>query len=118
MNKLILLFFIFSLGFISCSKKYVDVKPKLELTVCDANDRAVAGVNVSLYETESDWKNKTNTVTDDVTDSNGIVLFEGLEPKVYYFSAVKGSLSNDDTTVAISSALKENVKAKIQIHIK
>lgn len=118
MYKIILFFFFVVLGFTSCSKKFVNVDPKLEITVLGVDDRAISDVNVSLFETESDWRNKTNIIAKKVTATDGVVLFKNLNEQVYYFSAVKGELTNENTTVAINSNLKENIKAKIQIQIK
>lgn len=107
------------MGFVSCSKtKLVDVDPQLEITVVNDGEILQSGVDVKLYESQSDWNSKTNEIDQATTDSNGVVHFDGLEPIVYFFSAEKGALTNEETTVKVSKALQYNVNARLQITIK
>ena len=103
----------------ACEKtEYNDVKPMLEITVNDTEGNLVSDVSVVLFETETDWKNNSNELSKTTTSETGIVLFEELEEKIYYFSATKGELTNAESLIAISSELKINIKAKITLTIK
>ncbi len=119
MKKILILFFLSTVGFASCGKtKFVDIDPQLEITVVNDKGDLISGVDVRLYESLSDMDSNANEVRREMTDSKGIVHFTKLEPKVYYFSAKKGELTNNDATVQLSKALQYNKNAKIQIIIK
>jgi PKD repeat protein len=49
----------------------------------------VSNCDVTLFATEDDWQNLTNPLVDAATASDGIVVFTGLDPVVYYIDAYK-----------------------------
>jgi PKD repeat protein len=44
----------------------------------------VPDVSVRVYPTIQDWENETNLFAEGNTDSNGVIVFEGLYPQRYY----------------------------------
>ncbi|WP_096431278.1 hypothetical protein [Labilibaculum antarcticum] len=119
MKRIIYLLLISLYCLSSCQKtEYQDVSPKLEITVNDNDGNFISNVTVTLYTNESGWKNKTNDILEAETNSSGIVLFEELEEQIYYFSAVKGDLTNDESSVATLKPLAINTKAQITLIIK
>lgn len=96
----------------------IDTPPQLEITVLDIDGNSVQEANVSLFETESDWKNKTNQLFTKKTNNNGIVLFENLESKIYYFYVEKLNMNNIESIAVIDKELQTNIKAKIKTIIK
>jgi hypothetical protein len=119
MKRIIYLLLISLYCLSSCQKtEYQDVSSKLEITVNDNDGNFISNVTVTLYANESGWKNKTNDILEAETNSSGIVLFEELEEQIYYFSAVKGDLTNDESSVATLKPLAINTKAQITLIIK
>ncbi len=105
----------------SCSDEkveFIDNPPQLEITVVDAQQTFVSDAIVQLYETEENWKAKSNSVTEKRTGNDGIALFSGLEEKKYYFYVEKAELNNIKSLSVIRDSLKINVKATIQTVIK
>lgn len=49
----------------------------------------VTNCEVSLFENQTDWQNIQNSVAFATTDSNGSVIFVGLNPIIYYIDAYK-----------------------------
>jgi hypothetical protein len=57
----------------------------LEVEVREYYDEyTVSGASVILYPTKADWTGQTNETTEGLTDADGIVVFSGLDPFVYY----------------------------------
>lgn len=76
--------------------------PGLVVVVTDATAAVVAGADVTLYATQSDYIAETNPVLTKVTDADGEVSFSademGGEPGIYYFSVASGMLRNWSST--------------------
>ena len=103
----------------SCKKeKFIDNAPQLEITVLDFNGSFIQGASVCLFESEYDWKNNINKQFIDLTNSNGIVLFEDLKVQIYYFYVEKSGMDNRETIAVIDKELQINVKARISTIIK
>lgn len=49
----------------------------------------VSNCEVSLFENQTDWQNIENNVAFATTDTNGSVIFVGLNPIIYYIDAYK-----------------------------
>jgi PKD repeat protein len=63
----------------------VMVPTLLEIEVVEYYDLyIVKGASVLLYSSITDWDAQTNKVSEGFTDDNGIVVFSGLGPWVYY----------------------------------
>ena len=107
------------LFFSSCTKEIlIDVPPQLEIQVTDLNDQTISAVSVSLYLTLDDWDQELNAVATQTTDSNGIALFETLDPQTYFFYAEKGVLNNKFGVATHSMMLAPNQKIKVTTQIK
>jgi len=119
MNKF---YFLFKFFFIMshCSEKitYADVAPQLEIIVKTETGQLVSRAQVSLFETEDDWINKTNIVQSGETDGQGCILFSDLDEIKYYFLAVKNSMTNRNEVSETNEVLKVNVKAIVETTIK
>jgi hypothetical protein len=44
----------------------------------------VPGASVFLYPTKETWESQTNKFSEGFTDDNSLVVFSGLDPKIYY----------------------------------
>jgi hypothetical protein len=89
---------------ISC-KKYEEPfsKPRLFITLKDDSAKAVAGATVRLY------KNAQDPGIVLISDTSGIVLFENLEPALYYWHAEKGCSTNRVSQTTLNRPLINNV---------
>lgn len=70
-------------------RSYLDIEvlspTMLEVEVLEWNQEyPVANASVRLYRTLSDWDNETNLVVEGFTNSSGKVIFNNLQPRVYY----------------------------------
>jgi hypothetical protein len=102
-----------------CGKtNYIDNKPKLKIQVLDLEDELVENAIVSLYNSKIDWTNKTNTIAQLPTNENGIVLFEELDEKQYFFFVEKESLTNIFDIYTHETPLEINVISQMKIVIK
>ncbi len=67
----------------------------LEIEVAEYYDQLVVpAASVILYPTITDWDNQTNSVYEGFTDENGIVVFSGLDPFVYYVDVWEQNYDN------------------------
>jgi PKD repeat protein len=57
------------------------------LVLFEGTNISVPDCEVTLYGTELDWQEFTNPLISGTTGSNGIVIFTGLDPVVYYIDA-------------------------------
>lgn len=90
LSLLVVLFFVFS----SFAPLQV-LKTSLQLTIMDGIGNYQGDVEVTLYETEEDYKAETNPVQDPkFTDKKGKVTFKELKSQSYYVKAVKGKKNN------------------------
>ena len=86
--------------FWNCSKNEEAVlKPRLFITVVDEAAEPVQGASVRLY------KDPQDPGIIKTTDSTGIVLFDSLEPELYYWHAEKGCKTNANSQVTLHRAL-------------
>lgn len=111
----------FLLILFSCTEKEyvdVDIAPALEIKVIDENETVQVGAIVKLYKNEEDFSSQTNVVRNGNSDNNGIVVFEKLEEKIYYFSIEKNDLTNYYEEVTFTSPLAKNELKQIQCTIK
>ena len=78
---------VFLLGIInSCTKQvFVEAAPELKIIVKDSDNDLVKGAEVSLYKTELDFLDQTNSIISGLTDSVGACLFKNLTDKNCYF---------------------------------
>ena len=54
----------------------------------------IANARVRLYPTLTDWDYESNLVAQGYTDSNGNIIFEGLDPYVYYVDVFEDEFDN------------------------
>ena len=54
----------------------------------------IANARVRLYPTLTDWDYESNLVAQGYTDSNGNIIFEGLDPYVYYVDVFENEFDN------------------------
>jgi PKD repeat protein len=54
----------------------------------------VSNASIILYPTLTDWKNQTNSVMEAFTDADGIAVFSGLDPFVYYVDVWESTHDN------------------------
>lgn len=114
MKNYLFVFLLLGLSFSACTKtNYEDNLPQLEITVINPLDDFVSNAKVSLFQNENDWNNKANSVSEQSTDANGLVLFEDLEERTYYFLVQKGELNNMESASYIDTPLEINVKAQV-----
>lgn len=59
-------------------------------------DYIVPDASIILYPTLVDWDDQTNEVTDGFTDQNGVAVFSGLDPFVYYLDIWEQNHDNYD----------------------
>lgn len=110
---------LFAIVLISCEKTvFIDNPPQLEITVLDESGNRVQDANVTLYGSEEDWKAKSTALQSELTNSQGVVLFENLEEQIYFFYAQKDKLSNEESISALDKELQFNIKALITTIIK
>jgi len=57
---------------------------RLELTVLDENSTALENIEVNLYASQEDYDNDTNLIATSITNANGKVTFENLQPITYF----------------------------------
>ena len=120
-KKLLILFTLINvLLFNSCTKD--DVSPeeqknntKIEFTVLNSAGNAAANAIVSLYKNSTDFDSKTNAVQTKISNSNGIALFDNLEPLKYYFYAEKDCQNNLNSGVVFVNPIVEGVTTTANI---
>ncbi len=86
------------------------LKPtELKITVLDVSTNVVAGAQVKLFATLSDWQNGTNQVGSTLTsNSSGVVMFTNLQPSKYYWAISKSCQNNYNTTYTTTGSLTAN----------
>jgi PKD repeat protein len=47
-------------------------------------EHRISGASVILYPTRDDWDYETNPIAEGTTDNNGVVVFENLDPVIYF----------------------------------
>ena len=77
----------------------------LNVSVLDINGLAVSGATVSLYSSYLDYFNKTNVISTETTNSNGLVTFNKLSTIVYYYYVSTGCKNNFNSTYYTPTAL-------------
>jgi hypothetical protein len=70
------------------------IKTSLTLTIRDELGNTVEGVQVSLYENETDYNTEKNPSAVGVADKKGIVKFKDLKAIAYYVLARKEDKDN------------------------
>ena len=116
-NFLFILFLFLMIA--ACSEtKYIDNKPKLEIQVVDSENNLIENAQVNLYDSETDWLNRTNAISELITNEQGIVIFEELDTKQYYFFVEKENLTNLFDTYTHAKPLEINVISQIKTIIK
>ncbi len=67
----------------------------MKITVRNELGNIEEGVAIQLFNSEEDYRNETNPVTEVVyTDKKGNAKFKELEAKIYFVNAIKGDKSN------------------------
>lgn len=75
----------------------VSPSASLDVQVLEYYDKyPVAGASVILYPTYTDWVNQTNKLLEVFTNSNGIVVVDGLAPGTYYMDIWEKNHNNYD----------------------
>jgi hypothetical protein len=88
----IVLSLVFAVPFLSQSQIF---KTTLQITIRNELGNTEAGAKVTLYKTEEDYNASQNPAFESqTTDAKGKVIFEGVEPIVYYVQAEKGDRDN------------------------
>jgi hypothetical protein len=57
-------------------KEYKGNLPQIELHVLDTESSIIEGASVQLYESKQDWENRQSLVSKQITNSEGLVVFE------------------------------------------
>jgi len=70
------------------------LKTSLQIIVRNKLGNLEEGAEVKLYKTDEDYRNDTNLIGKEITDTKGRVKFSELEPTVYYIDARKGDMNN------------------------
>lgn len=110
-------FSIVLLGALAFTSPEQILKTQLRLTILDELGNQVEGANVTLYNSDEDYRKEQNPVMEkQVTDSKGRAKFVGLEPKVYYVLAEKGDKDNAGAGVQ-TDTLQEGRINKVNIII-
>lgn len=102
---LISLLFAASLLDIACSKKVdtIPLNPRLLITLKDTAKQSVTGATVKLY------KNVSDPGIIKISDSAGIVIFDDLEPTLYYWLAQKDCKTNLNSQTTLKRNLLPDV---------
>lgn len=58
------------------------------------SDNVVPNTSVLLYPTLADWDNQTNSVMEAITDQDGVAVFSGLDPFIYYVDVFDNTHDN------------------------
>lgn len=110
-------FSIILLGVLAFNSPEQILKTQLRLTILDELGNLVEGADVTLYNSDEDYRQEQNPVMEkQVTDSKGRVKFIGLEPKVYYVLAEKEDKDNAGAGVQ-TDTLQEGRINKVNIVI-
>ncbi len=80
-------------------KKEELAKPMLLIKIRDDSGKVVRGVSVKLYKTTID------SAATQVVDSNGVVLFTGLDPALYFWLVERGCQTNRVSQVSLNRPL-------------
>lgn len=99
------------LSLTACTKtEYVDidVNPRLEIHIVDADGASVSDAVVKLYITEDDFLQDENEQSAEYTDHEGKVTFEDLSEIVYFFYASKSEKNNFYEVVSFDTPLEMN----------
>ena len=115
MKKLILSL-LFGVLLSNCAKtEYieVDVKPKLEILVTNSENIPIIDAIVTLYKSEEDFSSEQNAIESSKTNTDGKILFQELDERVYFFYINKGELNNYYEVVTFSEPLSKNEKRTI-----
>jgi hypothetical protein len=120
MKRLLLFSLIAYLFCISCEDdiNYIDNPPQLELAVMDSDSTKIEGAIVKLFKELKDWENQTNIVKQGLTSNEGVIVFDSLETKSYYFYVEKGKLNNYYGTAQLGGSLSTNYKKTVKVIIK
>ena len=102
---LTILLIIISVAYITCSKKVdtILLKPRLLITLKDTAKQSIAGATVRLY------KNLADTGITKISDTTGIVIFDDLDPVLYYWFAQKNCKTNWNSQMTLNRVLVPDV---------
>lgn len=92
------------------------IKTSLTVTVRDELGNTAEGVNVKLFEAESDYLAEKNAAAEGTTDAKGVIKFKNLKAIAYYVLARKGDKDNAGKGEA-TGKLEENKFNKVTIII-
>ena len=97
----------------------LDTEPQLLIRVLDEKGAGVSGAYVALFENQDEWSKRINPVQVwRRTDPEGRVIFEGLQPAIYYIYARYDGKDNSTGEIATHEALRENFRHNIIVHIR
>lgn len=106
--------FLLILFIVACTKtELVPNQPKFEITIIDESNIPVSNTEVLLFETQENWKELRDPILNEITDVDGIVLFEELDEKVYFFYTSMNSRDNYSSISYFEEPLKTNHITKI-----
>ncbi|MBL7871544.1 MAG: hypothetical protein JNM78_08030 [Cyclobacteriaceae bacterium] len=88
----ILFAFVISCSFVDTSAQIFNTS--LTITVRDEVGNLVSGAEVKLYKSEQDYQKEENSVTEETSDSKGIVKLKKMEAISYYVIVRKGDKDN------------------------
>jgi len=87
----------------------------LQIKVLDNLGNAIVGASVKLYPSQTDYLNLTNQVlTTQITNSQGIVTFQPLNPTKYYWQAILDCKTNIFGSVTTTNNLLPNTTNTVQ----
>lgn len=113
------LFFLlaFSITILSFSSNESYFPTNLKITVLNDVGTFIEGAEVTLFNSDEDYRNETNAVMETVkTNDKGHVTFKKLEPKIYFVLVKKGDMNNDGGA-AQTNKLEEGKLNKVNIII-
>lgn len=96
-------------GLFSFQSKTQLFPTKLRVTVLDGLGNFTPDVQVTLYQSETDYQNSKNPVQSGTTDKKGRITFEDLQPKVYFVDARKDDMNNNGEGVVTAPLVEGKV---------
>jgi PKD domain len=90
----------------------------LEVTVVEKGypDNLIANAEVTLYLTFNDWKNLSNPVETEYTNSSGVAVFPQLQPIAYYIDAYTPHYDNENLGFTSQTYIETLPLLKAQIN--
>ncbi len=85
----------------------------LQITTTDGLGNKLAGATVTLYSSQTDWKNSTNPIVSGVTNAFGAVTFDNLTSLQYYWSASMDCENNVNGSATTTTPITTHITTSI-----